>query len=63
MRAIELPIALLALLALVAFAPAVSYWTTGAPAQGLPAETQVLAAFAMPVVALLFLASYLEPGV
>lgn len=63
MRATDLPVAILTLLGFIAFGPAIAYWTTGEPARQLPPETQVLAAFVVPLAALLFLASYLQPGV
>lgn len=59
----EFPRALLALLAIIALVPVISYFATSAPAlTALNTRDQVLLVFVLPVVILLWLASWINPG-
>lgn len=61
MRVMDFPRALVALLGFVAMAPAVSYYLTSSPALDVMAtEDKLIAGFALPIMALLFLASWLS---
>lgn len=61
MNALELPFALFGFFALVALIPA-TYWFLGEYAPGLPPESQFLATLAMPMLVLLFISGWVEPG-
>lgn len=57
----DFPRALVALLGFVAMAPAVGYFLTSSPAlDAMATEDKLLAGFALPIMALLFLASWLS---
>lgn len=61
MRILDFPAALVGLLAFIAMVPVVVYFTTSAPGyQALPTEGKLLAGFSVPIVALLFLGSWLQ---
>jgi hypothetical protein len=63
MNVFELGFALVGFLALVAVVPAWMFFVRDYQAiGGLPTEVQFLAALSLPAVALLFLASWLQPG-
>lgn len=59
MRPTQLLQALLGMIGIVAAIPAVTYYATGPGASSLPPESQLLAGFALPFIALLFLAGHL----
>lgn len=63
MRPFDLPLAIVALLAFVAMLPAVMYFLSDAPGfQALSTDAQLLAGFSVPIIALLLLASWAQPG-
>jgi hypothetical protein len=62
MRALQLPAALLALVGMIAALPAMAHFTTAGPAEALGPVSQVLAALAVPVIALLLVSSWVQPG-
>lgn len=61
MNALEFPFALFAFFAFVALVPPI-YWFLGEYAPRLPAESQFLATLVMPMVVLLFISGWVEPG-
>jgi Sec-independent protein secretion pathway component TatC len=62
MRPAQVPVALITLVGFIAAIPAVTYYTTGPPADALQTQSTVLVGLAVPVIGLLFLAGWLQPG-
>lgn len=61
MKAIRAVQAIIAFAGFIAMLPAVTYFSTEATS-GLPVETQLLAGLSVGLIALLFLASHVQPG-